>query len=284
MSTKPSFYAGWFEPKSAANTEYRYNHTIETPRGHIFEMDDTPESERIRLSHRANTFIEIHPNGDGVFKIFANGYYITLGDYNVSIGVDDGKNLHKMNITVYGDVNMRVTGNTVETIEGNYEQHIKGHYKQLVGKTSTVQSQGDMIIGAGYNALGTVTIQTGDALFLDADMSIRGELTAQKISSRSRVDAVTGMSAGPLGFVTVDGGVAVGIPVAAPTKVLVSTDVIAGGTVDAAVAVNSPIGSFGVMGAVLMQDVTNSAIFNTHIHPTPKGPSGPPDTKFMAGG
>ena len=123
MSTKPDIYSGWFEPESAANTdfqpEYRYNHTIETPRGHLFEMDDTPDRERIRISHRANTFIEIAPNADGTFKIFGDGYQIVMGDYNVSVGVDDGQNAHKMNITVYGDVNMRVTGDKVETIEGN---------------------------------------------------------------------------------------------------------------------------------------------------------------------
>lgn len=285
MSTKPDIYSGWFEPESAANAdnppEYRYNHTIETPRGHIFEMDDTPDRERIRLTHRANTFIEIHPNGDGVFKIFGDGYHITLGDYNVAIGVDDGKNAHKMNITVYGDVNMRVTGDKVETIEGNYEQHIKGHYKQLVEKTSTVQSQGDMIIGGGYSATGSVTIQTGDALFLDADLSIKGEMTAQKITSRSRVDAVTGMSAGPLGFVTIDGGVAVGVPVAVPLKVLVASDVISGGSVDAAVAVNAPQGTFATMDAILMHDEMNTSIFDSHIHPTPKGPSGPPTSKMI---
>jgi hypothetical protein len=280
MTTKPDFYAGWLEPESAANTEnqplYRYNHTMETPRGHLFEMDDTPDRERIRITHRANTFIEIHPNGDGTFKIFGDGYHITLGDYNVAVGVDDGKNAHKMNITVYGDVNMRVTGDKVETIEGNYEQHIKGHYKQIIEKTSTMQSMGDMIIGGGYSTGGTVTIQTGDALMLDADLAINGELTAQKITSRTRVDAVSGMSAGPLGFVTTEGGVAVGVPVAVPTKVIVATDVLAGSMVTAGVSVAAPMGTFGTMDAMLMTDEINTMIFDSHNHIAPLGPTSTP--------
>lgn len=278
MSTKPDFYKGFFEPESAANTdyqpEYRYNHVKETPRGHMFEMDDTPGRERVRISHRANTFIEMHPNGDEVHKIFGDGYEIVVKDKNVLIK-------GTCNITIEGDCNMRVQGDMVQTIEGNLEQHIKGHYKQTIEKTSTVQSQGDMLIGGGYSSTGSIAFETGDAVFIKADLAINGEMTAQKITSKSRVDAVTGMSAGPLGFVTTEGGVSVGIPVAVPTKVLVATDVIAGGTVDAAVAVNSPLATFGIMNSVLMHDDMNTTIYDTHIHPTPKGPSGPPSVKMV---
>jgi len=278
MTTKPEFYKGFFEPESAANTdyqpEYRYNHVKETPRGHMFEMDDTPGRERIRISHRSNTFIEMHPNGDEVHKIFGDGYEIVVKDKNVLIK-------GTCNITIEGDCNMRVQGDMVQTIEGNFEQHIKGHYKQLIEKTSTTQSQGDMLIGGGYSATGSIALETGDAVFIKSDLAINGEMTAQKITSKSRVDAVTGMSAGPLGFVTTEGGVAVGIPVAVPSKVLVATDVIAGGTVDAAVSVNSPLASFGVMNSILMHDDMNTTIYNSHIHPTPKGPSGPPSTKMV---
>lgn len=278
---KPENYKGFIEPESAANTEYqpdyRYNHVVrETPRGHLFEMDDTVTRERIRLSHRGGTFIEMHPNGDEVHKVYGDGYEITIKDKNVLIKGN-------CNITIIGDCNMLVEGDMVQTIQGNFEQHVQGHYKQMVDKTSTIQSQGDMLIGGGYRTGGSVTVESGDVFYVDTNLAVSGEATAQKITSLTRVDAVTGVSAGPLGFVTSEGGVAVGIPVAVPFKVLTASDVISGGSVDAAVAVNSPIGSFGTMGAVLMQDVTNSAIFNSHIHPTPKGPSGPPDTQFVSG-
>lgn len=280
MSTKPDIYAGWFEPESAANTanppEYRYNHTIETPRGHSFEMDDTPTRERIRLSHRSNTFIEMHPNGDEVHKIFGDGYSITLGDHNISIGVDDGKNAKKLNITVYGDVNMRVTGDKVETIEGNYEQHIKGHFTQIIDKTATIMSQGDMDIHGGADLTGSLTLGAGDCLYLDADLTVKGEIMATKITSQTRVDALLGMSAGINGFVTTEGGVAVGIPVAAPGQVLLSGSVIAGASVTAAMSVNAPQGNFGVMEALWMTDHVNTLIYDSHIHMSPKGPTGPP--------
>lgn len=280
MSEKPSFYKGFFEPESAANTsyqpEYRYNHTKETPRGHLFEMDDTPSRERIRLSHRSGTFIEMHPNGDEVHKVFGDGYEITVKDKNVLIK-------GTCNITIEGDCNMYVKGDMVQQIDGNFEQHIKGHYNQFVEKTHTTSSQGNMKLTGGSALGGSIIIQSGDSFIINTDLSVRGEIYGKKITSSGRIDALGGVSAGPQGFVTVTGGVAVGIPVAVPAKVLVASDVIAGGTVDAAVAVNSPSGNFGVMGAVLMQDVTNSAIFNSHVHPAKGGTTLTPLTKFVAG-
>ena len=105
MSTQPIGFDGFTEPESAANTNYQpvypYNNITQTPAGHSFELDDTPTRERIRLQHRSGTFVEMHPNGDEVHKIYGNGYVITLGDQNISIGIDDGQLAKKLNITVF---------------------------------------------------------------------------------------------------------------------------------------------------------------------------------------
>lgn len=271
---KPSFYTGFFEPPSTANEdtkpEYRYNHIMETPRGHQFEMDDTPERERIRVSHRSGTFIEMHPNGDEVHKVYGDGYEIIVKDKNVII-----KGM--CNITVEGDCNMHIMGDKIETIEGNYEQQIKGNMTQSVGGLSSITSQGDMTIRGGASLIGSLTLSAGDHLALACDLSVDGEITANKITSTTRVDAGTGMSAGPLGFVTTTGGIAVGIPVAVPQQILCSTNIIAvGGSVTAGTAVNAPLGSFSLMNAVIMRDQVNEFIYNSHIHIAPFGPTSPP--------
>lgn len=285
LPQKPDNYTGWFEPRSAANSEtapeYRYNQTWESLRGHSIELDDTPDRERIRIQHRANTFIEIAPNGDGTFKIFGDGYNITMGDYNVSVGVDDGKNAHKMNITVYGDVNMRVTGDKTETIEGSFTQHIKGHYNQIVEKSSTIQSNGELTIGGGAGAGGTVSIQAGDSLFLDCDLTVNGELTAKKILSKSRVDAMTGMNAGPDGFVTTLGGVSAGFPLAVPGTIMAAVNMVAGASVTAGASMTAPIATFGTMDAMLMTDEFNTMVFDTHNHIAPFGPTSTPLSKML---
>ena len=58
------------------------------------------------------------------------------------------------------------------------------------------------------------------------------------------------------------------------------------GAITSLASVNAPIANFalancGIMDAVLMTDVINSTIYNYHIHPSPKGPTGPPMTQFF---
>ena len=132
-----------------------------------------------------------------------------------------------------------------------------------------------MTIGANADSLGSLTISTGDHVYLNSDLAIAGELTADKIASATRVDAGTGVSAGPLGFVSVLGGLSVGIPLAVPGSVYALS------TVNAGVSVNSPLGNFGIMTAILMTDVINKNFYNTHIHKAPKGWTSPPRLKMI---
>jgi hypothetical protein len=37
----------------------------------------------------------------------------------------------------------------------------------------------------------------------------------------------------------------------------------------------------GILDAVLMSDIINKGIYNTHIHNSPKGPTSPPLTPFF---
>ena len=71
---KPDAYWGWTEPESAANTDYQpvypYNNVTQTRSGHMFELDDTKGRERVRLQHRANTFIEMHRNTVRTVSVF----------------------------------------------------------------------------------------------------------------------------------------------------------------------------------------------------------------------
>lgn len=280
MSDKPSFYKGWTEPESAANTDYQptypYNNVTQTRSGHMFELDDTKGRERVRLQHRANTFIEMHPNGDFVHKVFGDGYEIIVKDKNVQIK-------GTCNITVEGDAYLYVMGDKVEQIDGNLEQHIKGNYTQVVEGVSNITSQGNMRIDAGSSLTGSLTLSAGDVVTLNADLSVSGEVVADKIFSNGRIDTspTGGISAGKYGFVTMLGGVSVGFPVAVPGNIICIGTMNAGLLVNAGVSVNSPVGNFGFMSAGLMTDVVNTSIFDAHIHPTPKGPSGPPTSPMV---
>lgn len=283
---KPDAYWGWTEPESAANTDYQpvypYNNVTQTRSGHMFELDDTKGRERVRLQHRANTFIEMHPNGNEVHKIFGDGYSITLGDHIISIGVDDGNLAKKLQITVYGDVNMQIMGDKIENIEGDVTQHIKGSYTQVVEGYSSVTSQLGASITAGGGTSGGLQIKAAN-VNMDGNSRIRGNLNAGNIYSQGRVDTsdTGGMKSGVGGFVTMLGGVAVGFPIPVPGNIICVGTMNAGLMVNAGVSVNSPTANFGFMSAGLMTDVVNTSIYDSHIHPTPEGPSGPPSTPMI---
>jgi hypothetical protein len=283
---KPDAYWGWTEPESAANTDYQpvypYNNVTQTRSGHMFELDDTKGRERVRLQHRANTFIEMHPDGNEVHKIFGDGYSITLGDHIISIGVDDGNLAKKLQITVYGDVNMQIMGDKIENIEGDVTQHIKGSYTQVVEGYSSVTSQLGASITAGGGTSGGLQIKAAN-VNMDGNSRIRGNLNAGNIYSQGRVDTsdTGGMKSGVGGFVTMLGGVAVGFPIPVPGNIICVGTMNAGLMVNAGVSVNSPTANFGFMSAGLMTDVVNTSIYDSHIHPTPEGPSGPPLTPMI---
>jgi hypothetical protein len=284
MTAQPSFYKGWTEPESAANTasppDYGHNNITATESGHTFEMDDSLGRERIRLSHRTGTFIEMHPNGDEVHKVYGNNYIITVKDNNVLI---QGSCV----VTIDGDSFLHIKGDKVEQVDGNYELYIKGNHTQVVEKTSNITTKNDMKILAGASfGGGALTLAAADVVYVESDVAIDGELTALKILSNGRVDALTGMSAGPLGFVTGSGGISVGFPtpvspVAVPGQIMAIGNILSAMSVNALVGVNAPIGSFGTMTSVLMTDLINTAIYNSHIHPAPKGPTGVPNMPMI---
>ena len=127
----------WNEPdpksiKKNANpyvsSQYPYNHVHESESGHIHEIDDSPNHERLFTQHKSGTFEEIHPNGNKVVKVIGDNYEIVAGSSNVSIS---------------GSVNITVEGTVRELIKGDYILEVEGNYTQKVHKNHLVK------IGAG---------------------------------------------------------------------------------------------------------------------------------------
>lgn len=261
---KLPFDRGWTEPESEANIDetqpqYPYNHVIATDSGHSFEMDDTPGRERIRVQHRSGTFNEIHSDGTEVHKILGDGYEIVAKDKNVLIkGV--------CNITINGDAIVNIKGNKYEKIEGDYEQEIEGNYTQVVRKKSRMISDDDMTLGANPSLLGSIRFATGGTVFLDSDLRVDGSISGQLITSQTRVDAGTGVRAGPLGFVSQFGGLSIGTPVAIPGNIICATPGIIYCT-----TINSTVGNFGLASSLWAFDQVNTPIYNSHVHPNRGG-------------
>jgi len=101
------------EPKrSYVDPIYPFNHVHETESGHVLELDDTPDKERIHLYHRTGTRVEIDKDGNYVEKIVKNKYSVILGDDYVVVSGG-------VTVKIDGDLNMEVGGETNLTSTGN---------------------------------------------------------------------------------------------------------------------------------------------------------------------
>lgn len=252
---------GWSEPESAANTSYQpiypYNDVKQTDAGHLFEMDDTPTRERIRLQHgKTLTFIEFHPNGDQVHKVFGTDYEITIKNKNVLIKGN-------CNITVNGDCNMQVKGNHNVDVVGDYNLQVGGKMKTRVRGDVSLLSDSDVSIQAGTDYGNSISLAASDVVQVRSDLNVAGAIQGDIITSKTRVDAGTGVRAGPLGFVTLTGGLAVGLPVASFGDVTA----LKSGTFGVSVTTASLTSLFSttiIGGSIWESDVVNYVLRLTH--------------------
>ena len=124
--------AGSFdEPKSRGTTTtgiYPFNHVYESESGHIKEIDDTPEGERLFTQHTAGTYEEIIADGTKTVKVVGDNYELIAGGSNVY---------------VRGNINLTCSGTKRELIEGDYILEVGGDFTRKIGKSEQVK------IGAG---------------------------------------------------------------------------------------------------------------------------------------
>lgn len=96
------------EPEPAYRAKYPYNKVLRTESGHVIEVDDTPNFERIHIYHNSGTYIEMSEEGRFVLKAAGNSYDITAKDKDVYVQGN-------VNINVKGNVNMSVGGTVTGT-------------------------------------------------------------------------------------------------------------------------------------------------------------------------
>lgn len=271
----------WTEPESAANTYYQpvypYNNVQQTEAGHKFEMDDTPTRERICLSHRTGTFIEMHPNGDEVHKVYGNGFSIIVSNKNILVAGD-------CNITIGGDCNLEVMKDLNVQVNGNFNLQVKGETNVRGVGDIDISGDNDVRMTADENFGGTMYLGAADHISIASDLNVGGSIHADMINAESRVTGGMGVYAGIDGFTT-SGGVSAGYPTPA-TPIAVPGQINALTSVNAVVSVNAPLANFAlakitVMDAVLMSDQVNSAIYDSHIHGN--GNMGAPTTPPISG-
>ena len=68
-------------PSDPYAATYPHNKVIETTSGHVIEIDDTPNAERINIHHKSGAYMEFHPDGSLVIK--TTNTYVEAGDMEI---------------------------------------------------------------------------------------------------------------------------------------------------------------------------------------------------------
>ena len=95
------------------------NKVHKTEAGHLIEVDNTSDAERIHIKHTSGTYILMHPNGD-IEHNNKNHTKITTGDDTVTITGNS-------NVTIDGDCNLTVGGNYKADVTGNIDLNASGN-------------------------------------------------------------------------------------------------------------------------------------------------------------
>ena len=137
----------WSEPYPAFNPLYPFNQTFETESGHIFELDDTPKNERIALSHRSGTFIEMFPSGSKVEKVTKSNYQIIMADDHIHI-------MGRALVTVDSDCHVKILGDVMVEAGNDVSMKISGDFNLSVREAFNIKAKSiSMDIDEGLNVL-----------------------------------------------------------------------------------------------------------------------------------
>lgn len=124
----------WSQPPIPYNAKYPYNRMKASESGHLFEMDDTPDNERVNLMHRSGTFVEMDVNGTQVNRITGDGYEII--DRNGYVYVKGAYSITSEGFTsiyVNADAHIRVAGHTQIDLEQDLDMNVARDFNLNIG-------------------------------------------------------------------------------------------------------------------------------------------------------
>ena len=151
----------WDQPPTAYNAFYPFNHVHESESGHIIEIDDTKDNERLAMYHKAGTYVDIDRNGTMIRKVVGDSYEIFMRHNNVIIKGNANVTVEgNCNIYVKNNCNIEVGGNLKTHVHGDYELNVAGKIDIAAGKAFTAYTDKDMSIQAktGISAKSNTTI------------------------------------------------------------------------------------------------------------------------------
>ena len=129
----------WNQPDIPYAAVYPYNHVFESESGHVFEIDDTLDNERLYTAHKTGTSQEISPDGTKTEIIKGDHYNITIGKSQAAI-------------------------------EGNSDLSINGRHKIYINKAGSMNNHYDIQIGPNANI--NIQVDKGNINLVTVDGNI----------------------------------------------------------------------------------------------------------------
>jgi hypothetical protein len=161
------------EPDSSYAARYPYNRAIVTRAGHVIEIDDTPDNERLHIRHSKGSYVEINKDGRMIIKSVDDSFEI--------VGKD--KNIH-----IEGNANIKVKGNLNSVVEGK---------TTITGKNDIVLASEGMI---NINGVLGVNISSGTSINIKSPGGlIQTEGSITTIGTMSMATGATGTFSSPSG-------------------------------------------------------------------------------------
>jgi len=136
---------------------YPHNKVTQTSSGHVIEIDDTPDAERIHIYHKSGTFIEMQPNGDVVTQ-HANGFRSVTGNDKLYAS---------------GDVTWNIEGNITFSSLKNITFNAKENFNVVTDGAQDYSSKGNVTLNS-EGAYSNTNISTYITSGPEGNVDIRG--------------------------------------------------------------------------------------------------------------
>lgn len=236
------------EPETKYGAKYPFNKTITTESGHVIEIDDTPNKERIHIYHKTGTYIELNPDGGFVQKTEDSSIEVVTKDKTVYVGGNlkvevrgsadvkiigdaDVRVGGDLDLTVIGDVDVAIVGDTDIKVAGDVGMNIIGDLDAKVGGDVAFAVNGDADVRVGGAADVVVVGDTDIKIGGDAEVIVAGSGDF-KIGGDAGIEVAGNMrleSLGP-GYIKT-AGLTIDTILTVTENVIVGGDVVAAGEV-----------------------------------------------------
>jgi len=149
-------------PESTFEAKYPYNQSTITRSGHEIHINDTPDSESLRIAHTKGSYVEIDKDGRTVLNSVGKAYYYFCDGFSATVdGHQDVKVRGVLNVNVDGSVKEETAGNRYMASGGDFVLGIGGTLSQTVVNDKYESVGGDEttgITGAEYRSVGADSV------------------------------------------------------------------------------------------------------------------------------